>query len=107
MVDVDDVIVVVRGFVDVGFVDFEWIVICGGFVGGWMVFLVFVCGGVFVVGISCYGVVDLWMLVVEIYDFEVFYFDGLVGLFLESEDVYIEWLFFMYIDCIDVLVLFL
>lgn len=96
--DVVDCEVVVCYFVKEGFVDGQWFVICGGSVGGFMMFCVLIFGDVFKVGVSYYGVGDLEMLVCDMYKFELCYFDSIVGLYLQEQEFYCLCLLIYFVD---------
>ncbi|MFD1722958.1 alpha/beta hydrolase family protein [Amnibacterium endophyticum] len=90
VVDVDDVLTVVRGLVAAGVADGERLAIEGGSAGGWTVLSALTRADDFAAGISRYGVADLVALAEDTHDFEARYLDGLVGPWPEAADVYAE-----------------
>lgn len=88
--DVQDVAAAAQGLVEAGRADPKRLAIKGGSAGGWTVLCALADTDVFSAGISRYGVADLRMLVAETHDFEARYLDGLVGLWPEHEQEYIE-----------------
>lgn len=90
IVDVDDVVAVVRALGAEGRLDPDRVAIAGGSAGGWTVLRAVSGTEVFAAGISRYGVADLRLLAAETEDFESRYLDGLVGPLPEAEARYIE-----------------
>jgi dipeptidyl aminopeptidase/acylaminoacyl peptidase len=90
VVDVQDVVTVMRGLADAGIADPARLAIEGGSAGGWTVLAALTSTDVFACGVSKYGVADLVTLLTDTHDFESRYLDGLVGPWPEAADLYAE-----------------
>ena len=88
VVDVEDVVTVVRGLAARGIADGARLAIEGGSAGGWTVLAALTTTDVFAAGVSRYGVADAVTLATDTHDFESRYLDGLIGPYPEAADVY-------------------
>ena len=88
--DVTDCVAAARYLADQGLVDANAMIIQGGSAGGLTVLNAVAKYDVFSGGVSRYGVTDLRALATETHKFEARYLDGLVGLWPEAEQVYID-----------------
>jgi dipeptidyl aminopeptidase/acylaminoacyl peptidase len=88
VVDVADVVTVVRGLGDRGIADPSRLAIEGGSAGGWTVLAALTTTDVFAAGVSRYGIADGVTLVSDTHDFESRYPEGLIGPWPEAADVY-------------------
>jgi dipeptidyl aminopeptidase/acylaminoacyl peptidase len=90
VVDVADVVTVVRGLAARGIADGDRLAIEGGSAGGWTVLAALTTTDVFAAGISRYGIADGVTLAADTHDFESHYADRLIGPYPEAADVYRE-----------------
>jgi dipeptidyl aminopeptidase/acylaminoacyl peptidase len=90
VVDVEDVVTVVRGLAERGIADPARLAIEGGSAGGWTVLAALTRTDAFAAGVSRYGVADAVALATDTHDFESRYLDGLIGPYPEAADVYRE-----------------
>jgi dipeptidyl aminopeptidase/acylaminoacyl peptidase len=90
VVDVADVVTVVRGLASRGIADGARLAIEGGSAGGWTVLAALTTADDFAAGVSRYGVADAVALATDTHDFESRYLDGLIGPYPEAADVYRE-----------------
>lgn len=90
VVDVQDVVTVVRGLADRGIADGARLAIEGGSAGGWTVLAALTRTDVFAAGVSRYGVADAVTLATDTHDFESRYLDGLIGPYPEAAALYRE-----------------
>lgn len=90
VVDVQDVLTVVRGLAERGLADGRRLAIEGGSAGGWTVLAALTTADVFAAGVSSYGVADAVALALDTHDFESRYLDGLIGPYPEAAEVYAE-----------------
>lgn len=107
VVDVDDVVTVVRGLAAAGLADPARLAIEGGSAGGWTVLSALTNSDVFACGVSRYGVADLVALLQGTHDFESQYLQGLVGPYPQRADLYAERAPINHVDRIDCPVLLL
>ncbi len=90
VVDVQDVLTVMRGLAAAGIADPARLSIEGGSAGGWTVLGALLAGEPFACGVSSYGVADAVLLALDTHDFEARYLDGLIGPYPEAAAVYAE-----------------
>nr|WP_246323972.1 prolyl oligopeptidase family serine peptidase [Petropleomorpha daqingensis] len=91
VVDLDDVVAVVRHLVDAGRIDPARAAIRGGSAGGYTTLAALTMRpGVFTAGASHFGVADLTALAADTHKFESRYLDGLVAPYPAGADVYAE-----------------
>jgi dipeptidyl aminopeptidase/acylaminoacyl peptidase len=90
IVDVDDCINGARYLVQKGWVDGDRLCIDGGSAGGYTTLAALTFRNVFKAGASYYGVSDLAAFVRDTHKFESRYLDGLIGPYLERQDLYQE-----------------
>ncbi|MDH2442361.1 prolyl oligopeptidase family serine peptidase [Amnibacterium sp. CER49] len=90
VVDVADVVTVVRGLGARGIADPERLAIEGGSAGGWTVLAALTTTDVFACGASFYGVADAVAIAADTHDFEAHYTDGLIGPYPEAAATYAE-----------------
>lgn len=107
VVDVDDVVTVVRGLAAAGLADPHRLAIEGGSAGGWTVLSALTNSDVFACGASRYGVADLVGLLQDTHDFESQYLQGLVGPYPQRADLYAQRAPINHVDRIDCPVLLL
>ncbi|WP_375400361.1 S9 family peptidase [uncultured Amnibacterium sp.] len=107
VVDIDDVVTVVRGLAQAGLADPARLAIEGGSAGGWTVLSALTNSDVFACGASRYGVADLVALLQGTHDFESQYLQGLVGPYPQRADLYAERAPINHVDRIDCPVLLL
>ena len=107
VVDVEDVIAVVRGLAERGEADPRRLVIRGRSAGGWTVLVALTRSDVFAAGASYYGVADLAGLAEDTHDFEARYIDGLVGPLPEALDLYEDRSPLSHVDDLDCPILLL
>ena len=88
LVDVEDVIAVVRWLVGQGLADPRQVAIHGGSAGGFTVLAALARSDVFKAGASFYGVADLSALARDTHKFESRYLDNLVGPWPEARATY-------------------
>jgi dipeptidyl aminopeptidase/acylaminoacyl peptidase len=102
VVDLDDVVAVVRHLVDAGRVDPARTAIRGGSAGGYTTLAALTMRpGVFTAGASHYGVADLAALAADTHKFESRYLDGLVAPYPAGADVYAERSPITHVDALD------
>ncbi len=90
IVDVADCVNGARYLAAKGLVDEERMAISGGSAGGFTTLCALTFYDVFQAGASYYGVSDLEALAKDTHKFESHYLDGLVGLYPQRRDLYIE-----------------
>lgn len=88
--DVVDCVAVAQHLADAGQVDPDAMIIQGGSAGGLTVLNAVAKHDVFSAGISRYGVTDLRALATDTHKFEARYLDGLVGVWPDDKQVYID-----------------
>jgi len=88
VVDVEDVVAVVRGLAMAGDADPERLAIQGGSAGGWTVLAALTTTDAFACGISYFGVADATLLAEDTHDFESRYLDGLIGPLPQARAIY-------------------
>ncbi|HEX8094270.1 S9 family peptidase [Jatrophihabitans sp.] len=88
VVDVEDIVAVVRGLADEGLADGNRLAIQGGSAGGWTVLSALTSTKVFACGVSYFGVAELIKFAESTHDFESRYLDGLVGPLPEALPLY-------------------
>ena len=102
VVDLDDVVAVVRHLVDAGRVDPARAAIRGGSAGGFTTLAALTMRpGVFTAGASHFGVADLAALAADTHKFESRYLDGLVAPYPAGADVYAERSPLSHVDALD------
>ena len=107
VVDVADVVTVVRGLAERGIADGRRLAIEGGSAGGWTVLAALTRTDVFAAGVSRYGVADAVTIASDTHDFEARYTDRLIGPYPEAADVYRERAPINHVDGLSVPVLLL
>jgi len=90
IVDVDDCVSGAAALVERGLVDPGRLVIRGGSAGGYTTLAALAFRSVFSAGVSYYGIGDLEAMVRDTHKFESRYLDGLIGLWPEARETYIE-----------------
>lgn len=90
VVDVADVVTVVRGLAERGIADGARLAVEGGSAGGWTALAALTTTDVFAAGVSRYGVADAVALATDTHDFESRYLDGLIGPYPEAAERYRE-----------------
>lgn len=90
VVDVEDVVTVVRGLAERGLADGSRLAIEGGSAGGWTVLAALTRTDAFAAGVSRYGVADAVALATDTHDFEARYMDGLIGPYPAAAELYRE-----------------
>ena len=107
VVDVADVVTVMRGLAAAGLADPARLAIQGGSAGGWTVLSALLDSDVFACGASRYGVADLVALLQDTHDFEAQYLVRLVGPYPEAADLYADRAPINHVDRLDKPVLLL
>jgi dipeptidyl aminopeptidase/acylaminoacyl peptidase len=90
IVDVDDCVNGALFLVKQGEVDGERLIIRGGSAGGYTTLAALAFRDVFKAGASYYGISDLEAMARDTHKYESRYLDGLVGLYPQQRDVYVE-----------------
>ena len=90
VVDVADVLTVMRGLAAAGIADPARLAIEGGSAGGWTVLSALTSADLFACGVSRYGVADAVALAVDTHDFEARYLDRLIGPYPEAAALYAD-----------------
>jgi dipeptidyl aminopeptidase/acylaminoacyl peptidase len=90
IVDVDDCVNGARYLVECGEVDGDRLAIRGGSAGGYTTLCALTFRDTFKAGASHYGISDLEALAKDTHKFESRYLDGLIGLYPEQRDLYVE-----------------
>lgn len=107
VVDVQDVVTVVRGLAERGIADGARLAIEGGSAGGWTVLSALTRTDAFSAGVSRYGVADAVAIATDTHDFEAHYTDGLIGPYPEVAERYRERAPINHVDGLSVPVLLL
>ena len=90
VVDVDDCVAAACWLAACRRVDSDRLCIRGGSAGGYTTLAALAFRDTFVAGASHYGIADLEAMAIETHKFESHYLDGLVGVYPDRRDVYVE-----------------